>query len=65
MVAQMVKKVESGKALGETDDMALAGILSTQLVYQQFVADFKLSPPASDSEIHKRYLRQSARDGRG
>lgn len=65
MVAQMVKKLEAGKALGETDDMALAGILSTQLVYQQFVADFKLSPPASDSEIHKRYLRQSARDGRG
>lgn len=37
-VSQLVRKVESGQPLGETDDMALAGILSTQLLHQQFVA---------------------------
>ncbi len=64
-VNQMVQKLDSGKPLGETDDMALAGILSTQLVYQQFVDNFQLSPPATDSEIHKRYLMQSAPTGQG
>ena len=60
-VSQMVLKLSSGKPLGETDDMALAGILSTQLVYQQFVTDFPLSPPAADGEMRKVYLRQTAR----
>jgi asparagine synthase (glutamine-hydrolysing) len=62
-VTQMVLKLESGKPLGETDDMAFAGILSTQLVYQQFVEDFKFAPPANDGEIHKRYLKQTVRSG--
>jgi asparagine synthase (glutamine-hydrolysing) len=43
-VSQLVKRVESGLALGETDDMALAGIISSQLVYFQFIA--RLSKPS-------------------
>jgi asparagine synthase (glutamine-hydrolysing) len=44
-VSQLVRKIEDGRRLGETDDMALAGILSSQLVYKQFVSDFKMPPP--------------------
>ena len=44
-VAQMVKKIQSGMRLSETDDMALAGIISTQLVYTQFIRDFKTPDP--------------------
>ena len=62
-VSQLVSKLEAGKPLGETDDMALAGILSSQLVYIQFVDDFRYASPVKDREIHKRYLRQSAAEG--
>jgi asparagine synthase (glutamine-hydrolysing) len=46
-IAQMVNKVSQGNRLSETDDMALAGILSAQLVHQQFITDFKMPPPLS------------------
>jgi asparagine synthase (glutamine-hydrolysing) len=62
-VSQLVNKLEAGKPLGETDDMALAGILSSQLVYLQFIDDFKLASPVTEKEIHKRYLRQSVGEG--
>jgi asparagine synthase (glutamine-hydrolysing) len=39
-VAQLVRKTESGRPLSETDDMAIAGVISTQLVHQMFVTDF-------------------------
>jgi asparagine synthase (glutamine-hydrolysing) len=56
-VQQMIQKLMAGKRLGETDDMALAGILSTQLVWQQFVKDFgaRKPPPASLREVHRFY----------
>ena len=38
-VAMLQRKLERTGSLGETDDMALAGVLSTQLVHQHFVAD--------------------------
>lgn len=60
-VNQLVQKLEARKPLGETDDMALAGILSSQLVYQQFIANFKLPPPVKDEEIKKRDTRQPFR----
>jgi len=44
-VQQMVDKVSRSGRLSETDDMALAGILSTQLVYKSFVDDFRLALP--------------------
>ena len=52
-VSQLVQKLSAGKRLGETDDMALAGILSSQLVWQQFVNNFKMSPPVSEAELIK------------
>ena len=49
-VGQLVQKIERGMALGETDDMALAGILSTQLVQHHFVDHFQPSPPLSEAD---------------
>ncbi len=40
-VAQLVRKAEQGRPLSEIEDMALVGILSTQLVYEQFVKRFR------------------------
>jgi len=40
-VEQLVKKIRGGSPIGETDDMALAGILSTQLVHHLFVQNFR------------------------
>jgi asparagine synthase (glutamine-hydrolysing) len=40
-VEQLVQKVTRGAAVSESDDMALAGILSTQLVHQQFIQNFR------------------------
>jgi asparagine synthase (glutamine-hydrolysing) len=39
-VAQLAAKARGGAALSETDDMAVAGILSAQLVHQHFIANF-------------------------
>lgn len=51
-VSQLVDKIERGLRLSETDDMALAGILSSQLVYEQFVSNFKMPPPlTADDDI--------------
>mgnify|MGYP000216881232 FL=1 len=44
-VAQLVAKVQQGGAIGETDDMALVGIISTQLVHHHFVDHFPTSLP--------------------
>jgi asparagine synthase (glutamine-hydrolysing) len=49
-VSQMVQKLVDGKRLGETDDMALAGILSSQLVHEQFVTGFRRSSPVSEDD---------------
>ncbi len=49
-IDQMVKKIERGVKLSETDDMALVGALSAQLVHQQFVRDFKMPPPLSTDD---------------
>ena len=46
VVGQLRAKVQRGSALGETDDMALAGIVSTQLLHQQFVDGFRRADPA-------------------
>jgi len=47
---QLIRKIERGIPLGESDDMALVGILSAQLVHQLFVDDFRLRPPISDRD---------------
>jgi asparagine synthase (glutamine-hydrolysing) len=48
---QLAAKAARGARLTEVDDMALVGILSTQLVYQQFVKSFKLAPVRPDDRI--------------
>jgi asparagine synthase (glutamine-hydrolysing) len=61
-VQQMVHKLAAGKRVGETDDMALAGILSTQLVWRQFVVDFRghMPPPARPEELTKECTKPSS-----
>jgi asparagine synthase (glutamine-hydrolysing) len=49
-VTQLVRKLQDGNAVGETDDMALVGIISTQLLHHQFILNFNLPPPISDSD---------------
>lgn len=49
-VSQLVSKIDRGLRLSETDDMALAGILSSQLIDQQFISNFKLAPPLAAND---------------
>jgi asparagine synthase (glutamine-hydrolysing) len=44
-VARLKAKAEKGMPLGETDDMALVGILSTQLLHHQFVTHARREEP--------------------
>jgi asparagine synthase (glutamine-hydrolysing) len=51
-VEQLIAKINRGMRLGETDDMALVGILSTQLIHHQFISHFeKARPLASDEDV--------------
>lgn len=47
---QLVSKIDGGAPIGETDDMALVGILSTQLVYHNFVKNFRRAEPLSAAD---------------
>ena len=47
-IAHFVQRLNDGKPVGETDDMALAGILSTQLLHRQFVVASASSSPIPD-----------------
>lgn len=49
-VSHMVGKVLQGQQVSESDDMALAGILSTQFVHHHFVDRFTLAPPLSEKD---------------
>jgi asparagine synthase (glutamine-hydrolysing) len=49
-VSKLVAKIEQGQSLGETDDMAVAGIISSQLIFFQFVKDFRKVHFLSDRE---------------
>lgn len=48
--AQLARKIASGAPVGETDDMALSGILSTQLLHRLFVKDFRGLPPLGPND---------------
>jgi asparagine synthase (glutamine-hydrolysing) len=37
LVRSLIKKLKSGKQISEVDNMSLTGIISTQLLYQQFI----------------------------
>lgn len=47
VVASLRAKLQQGGTLGETDDMALAGIVSAQLLHHQFVDGFRGADPGS------------------
>ena len=59
-VQMLIKKLQRFGTIGETDDMALAGVLSTQLVHQRFVADFDPPPPLNDHDNVKTVVRTAA-----
>ena len=47
-VSHLVKKADRGLALSETDEMALAGILSAQILERQFISGFEIRPPVPE-----------------
>jgi asparagine synthase (glutamine-hydrolysing) len=49
-VAALIRKIETGASLGETDDMAMAGIISTQLCHEQFITHFQRAQPVGESD---------------
>jgi asparagine synthase (glutamine-hydrolysing) len=49
-VGQLVARLDRGQTLGETDDMALAGILSSELVQHQFVQQPRKSEPLNERD---------------
>ena len=49
-IEQLIRKIDAGGVIGETDDMALAGIISTQLVHEQFVKNFPSIPSLSSKD---------------
>ena len=58
-VAQLAAKLKKGVHVGETDDMALVGILSTHLVHERFVANFRADNPLNDRDDVKVVCAQS------
>jgi len=62
-VAMLAGKIERWGSLGETDDMALAGVLTTQLVHRQFVADFRARTPLNESDDVKIVQRRAPEGG--
>lgn len=61
-VTKLVEKIDQGSPLGETDDMALAGVLSSQLVHHHFIREFRPRSPLSAADDVKRV---DARSGAG
>jgi asparagine synthase (glutamine-hydrolysing) len=49
-VDHMVAQWRTGKPMGETDDMALVGVISTQLLHSRFVSDFRPADPLGDRD---------------
>lgn len=52
-VRGLLAKLKRGTGLGETDDMSLVGIISSQLVAAQFVDGFRPPPPLDDTKSVK------------
>jgi len=63
-VRQLLAKARQGQAMSESDDMALAGILSTQLLHTQFVAGFRPRPPLGANDKVKVCGRGAGRIGK-
>lgn len=50
-VDRLVQKIDAGRAIGEKDNIAIAGILSTQLLHREFI-----DHAAADSPVHSHQL---------
>ena len=48
---RVVARFERGGAVGETQEMALVGLITLMLVHEQFVADPVLAPPAVPTRV--------------
>lgn len=57
-VEQLVRKAREGSTLGETDEMGLVGIISSQLLYHQFVRNHRPSRPIGNRDNVK-FVRQA------
>jgi asparagine synthase (glutamine-hydrolysing) len=62
-VGKLAERSKSDRKLSETDEMALAGILSTQLVHRQFIHDFKPPAPLSEKDDVKVCFGQVVKQG--
>ncbi|MCI0519391.1 MAG: asparagine synthase (glutamine-hydrolyzing) [Chloroflexi bacterium] len=62
-VAQLADKSSRGMRLSETDDMALVGVISTQLVHNQFVSHFSMPAPLGAVEDVKVCNRREVKSG--
>jgi asparagine synthase (glutamine-hydrolysing) len=49
-VGQLMRKIDAGAALSETDEMALVGIISTQILHHRFVSAFDMPRPLAGNE---------------
>jgi asparagine synthase (glutamine-hydrolysing) len=58
-VGQLVRKVDAGTPLSETDAMALVGVLSTQLLHQRFIDGFEAPRPLDSKDDVKVVRRQT------
>lgn len=63
-VGQLVRKAAGGAELSEVEDMAVAGILSAQLVHQQFVGSFRVDSLRASDRVKVVDRIDSAIDGR-
>jgi asparagine synthase (glutamine-hydrolysing) len=59
-VQPLLRRIQTGGTIGETDDMALAGILSTQLLHHHFIGNFRGAPPFGAS-VKIKYCGPAAR----
>jgi asparagine synthase (glutamine-hydrolysing) len=50
-VARLVRKARSQTSLSEVDEMALVGVLSTQLLHQRFIDSFRSSPLRASDRV--------------
>lgn len=50
-VSKLQQKAQSPQGLGETDEMALVGVLSTMLLHRQFIAQPVLAAPATPNRV--------------
>jgi asparagine synthase (glutamine-hydrolysing) len=49
-VRQLVSRIQEGRTVGETEDMALVGILSTQILHRRFAKEFRCAPPLCERD---------------